>query len=82
MAERAPRALGPSGGEHCSPAVRLAALRRAPFVADLDEGELAGVHGLARARGYLPGETVISAGSRADALLIVVSGALRWRRTG
>lgn len=80
MAERPPWALGPSGGEHCSPEERLAALRRAPFFADLHEDALAEVNGLARARGYVPGETVISAGSPADALLIVASGALRWSR--
>lgn len=75
-----PWSLGPSGGEHCSPRERLAALRRVPFFTDLDEAALAAVHGLALAHGFLPGEVVASAGEPAEALLIVASGTLKWSR--
>jgi len=80
VTEQAPWVLGPSGGERCSPDERLAALRRAPFFADLEGAALEEVHGLARARGFVPGEVVISVGSPADALLIVASGTLKWSR--
>lgn len=81
MTERSPWVLGPAGGEHCNPEERFAALKRAPLFSNLDEAALADVHGLARAHGFVPGEPVISAGSPAEALLIVASGALKWSRT-
>lgn len=81
MAERVPWSLGPGGGEHCSPDQRLAALQRAPLFSGLDEAALAFVRSLARARGFVAGELIISAGSPADALLIVASGALKWSRS-
>ena len=81
MTEPAPWLQGPSGGEYCDPGARLAALRRAPFFVDLDEAALAEVLGLARAGGFVPGGSVISAGSAAETLVIVASGTLKWSRS-
>lgn len=71
---------GPAGHVHCGEEERLAALRRVPFLEDLDEADLREVHAWSRARGFGPGEVVVSAGSPADALLVVASGALKWSR--
>lgn len=72
--------VGPGGHVHCGSEDRLAALRRVPFFAGLDEPSLAEVHALAGARGFEAGEPVVSAGSRTETLLVVASGTLKRSR--
>lgn len=78
--ESAAPATMPSTHAACDARQRLEALARVPFFAGLDADRLREVHALASARELEGGQVAVAAGGRADELLVVASGALRWSR--
>lgn len=69
-------------GPHCSPALRLAILRRVPLFAALDAGALALVDRRFHERGYGAGETIYYTGEPAATLFVVAMGKVKLLRHG
>lgn len=80
MRRHTPVELPEIHSEDCTPAHRLAALGAVPFFSGLSEAELAEVHRLFRTYGYQPGDTIYSAGDRAERLFVVAHGKVKLLR--